>query len=91
MLIILTKKCKNKNFVPPMRQCDMHPRGPSSLFEGVMLVICYSQCVPIKVPKGFLEFFQRALQVPNVFPKMFSIASHLYSICFAQSCFYSPI
>ncbi len=44
-----------------------------------------------KVPKGFVEFFQRILKVPNVFPKMFSIASHLYSICFAQSCFFSPI
>jgi len=41
-----------------------------------------SQCVPIM----FSLSSQYVLQVPNVFPNMFSIVSHFYPMCFDKCC-----
>jgi hypothetical protein len=41
-----------------------------------------SHYVPFKFPSG-CEYVP---QVPNVFPNMFSIAPHLYPICFGKCC-----
>jgi hypothetical protein len=44
-----------------------------------------SHYVPLKFPMGSHQIFN-VFQVPNVFPKMFSIAPHLNPICFGKCC-----